>query len=67
MRYCHALQALNAELLAEISDFIMDPPQYGKYEALKTHVLHEFRDSEDKRWRTLLNQENSGSSVRHAS
>jgi len=55
IRYCHALQALDSDVVAEVSNFIIDPPQYGKYEALKTRILHEFRDNEEKHLRTLLN------------
>jgi len=56
MKYCHALQSLDSDIDSEVSDFIMDPPQYGKYEALKSRIIHKFRDSEKKCLRVMLNQ-----------
>jgi len=58
--YCHALQALDTDIVAEVSDFTTNPPQYGKYEAFKTRVLHIFQDSEEKRLKTLLYQAELG-------
>jgi len=60
LKYCHALQALDVDIVAEVSDFTTNPPQYGKYEAFKTRVLHTFRDSEEKRLKTLLYQAELG-------
>jgi len=48
------------DIVAEVSDFTANPPQYGKYEAFKTRVLHTFRDSEEKRLKTLLYQAELG-------
>jgi len=56
LKYCHALQALDTDIVAEVSDFTANPPQYGKYKAFKTRVLHTFQDSEEKRLKTLLYQ-----------
>jgi len=47
-------------IVAEVSDFTTNPPQYGKYEAFKTRVLHAFRDSEEKHLKTLLYQAELG-------
>jgi len=58
LKYCHALQAL--DVVAEVSDFITNPPQYGKYEAFKARILHIFQDSEEKRLKTLLYQAELG-------
>jgi len=44
------------DIVAKVSDFIADPPQYGKYEAFKARIVHAFQDSEEKRLKTLLYQ-----------
>jgi len=54
------MQALDMDIVAEVSDFITNPPQYGKYETFKTHVLHIFQDSEEKHLKTLLYQAGLG-------
>jgi len=56
LKYYHALQALDTDVVAEVNDFTTNPPQYGKYEAFKTRILHIFQDSEEKRLKTLLYQ-----------
>jgi len=60
IKYCHALQALDTDVVTEVSDFILDPPQYGKYEAFKARILHVFQNSEEKRLKSLLYQEELG-------
>jgi len=60
MQYCHALQALDTDVVAEVSDFTANPPQYEKYEAFKARVLHIFQDSKEKRLKTLLYQAELG-------
>jgi len=47
-------------MVAEVRNFITDPPQYRKYEAFKKRVVREFQDNEDKHWRMLLNQAELG-------
>jgi len=51
------VQAPDMDIVAEVSDFTANPPQYGKYEAFKTRVLRTFQDSEEKRLKTLLHEE----------
>jgi len=60
-KYYHALQALDASVLAEVSELVINPPESGKYEALKARILSEFQESEEKRLKTLLNQTELGS------
>jgi len=48
------------DIVAEVGDITTNHPQYGKYEAFKTRVLHAFRDSEEKRLKTLLYQAELG-------
>jgi len=60
LKYCHALQALDTDIVAKVSDFTINPPQYGKYKAFKTRVLHTFQDSEEKYLKTLLYQAELG-------
>jgi len=54
-KYQHA-HSLDTNILAELSELVTNPSQNGKYEALKTHLLSKFQDSEEKRLRTLFNQ-----------
>ncbi|XP_012235002.1 uncharacterized protein [Linepithema humile] len=54
-KFYHALQALDASVLAEVSELITNPPENNKYEVLKTRILNEFQDSEEKRLKALLN------------
>jgi len=60
IKYCHALQTLDTDVVAEVSDFTANPSQYGKYEAFKVRVLHIFQDSKEKRLKTLLYKEELG-------
>ncbi|XP_039313514.1 uncharacterized protein LOC120359582 [Solenopsis invicta] len=55
-KYSHALQSFDADVISEVSELVTNPPANGKYEALKTRILAEFQDSEEKRLKTLLNQ-----------
>ncbi|XP_018358555.1 PREDICTED: uncharacterized protein LOC108758226 [Trachymyrmex cornetzi] len=59
-KFHHALQALDADVLAEVSELLTNPPEFNKYEALKSCILREFQDSEEKRLKTLLNQTELG-------
>lgn len=53
-KFYHAVQALDASVLSEVSELITNPPNDGKYETLKTKILSEFQVSEEKRLKTLL-------------
>jgi len=55
-KYYHALQSLDSNIVSEVSELNMNPPQHRKYEAMKSLVMSEFRDSEEKRLRALLKQ-----------
>jgi len=55
-KYYHVLQSLDSDVISEISELIMNPPQHGKYEALKSRVIFKFRDNAEKRLRAWLNQ-----------
>ncbi|XP_036148370.1 uncharacterized protein LOC118647459 [Monomorium pharaonis] len=59
-KFYHAVQALDATVLHEVSDIVTNPPTDNKYETLKTRILTEFQDSEEKRLKTLLNQTELG-------
>jgi len=52
-KYYHALQSD----VSEVSELIMNPSQYGKYEALKSRVMSELRDSKEKRCLIKRNQD----------
>lgn len=59
-KFYHAVQALDAAVLSQVSDIITNSPENGKYEALKAKILREFQDSEKKRLKTLLNRTELG-------
>lgn len=59
-KFYHALQALDADILAEVSELVTNPPASNKYKVLKACILREFQDSEEKCLKTLLNQTELG-------
>lgn len=59
-KFYHAVQALDSDVLGEVSSVIVDPPTTNKYETLKDKILAEFRDSEEKRLRKLLTHTDLG-------
>jgi len=54
------VSSLDLDLLLEIKDLIKNPPQSGKYEALKARIMSEFQASEDKCWKELFVQAEFG-------
>jgi len=42
-KFYHALQPLDADVFAEVSELVTNPAN-GKYEALKTRILYEFQE-----------------------
>jgi len=59
-KFYHVLQSLDSDVFVEISESIMNSPQCDKYKTLKTSIVSEFRDSEEKRLKALLNQAKLG-------
>lgn len=56
-KYSHAVQALDPDILREISDILLNPPDDNtKYQTLKTALLKVFQDSEQKRLKKLLTE-----------
>jgi len=59
-KYQHAVSSLDPDLLFEIKDLIKNPPQSGKYKALKARIMSDFQISEGRRLKELLNQAEFG-------
>lgn len=53
-KYNTVVAALDCDILAEVSDIIMNPPATGKYDELKEKLVERFTDSETKRLQRLL-------------
>jgi len=47
-KFYHILHFFDTNVLAKISELVTNPTQNTKYEELKTHLLSEFQDSEEK-------------------
>lgn len=48
-RFSTVIAALDANLLQQIFETVRNPPPVGKYEAVKTAVIHNFTESEQRR------------------
>ncbi|XP_071039982.1 uncharacterized protein [Parasteatoda tepidariorum] len=55
-KYFHIISTLNSETLSYVSDIVLNPPAEDKYSALKTRLISEFSDSEQKRIKALLSE-----------
>lgn len=53
-KYDHVIAQFDPKYLSKISDFLRDPPATGKYDGLKTRILGEFTDSDQKKLRKLI-------------
>lgn len=54
MRYNHAVSALDTQILEQVSDIILDPPDDERYQTLKKRLLEVFADSEQQKLKKLL-------------
>lgn len=52
--------SIESNILNHVSHIVEEPPAEGKYEALKTALLNEFVESEERRLRQLLENVNIG-------
>lgn len=55
-KYYYAISAIESDVLQEVSDIIINPPQKEKYNALKVNLIKQFSDSEEKRLKKLLSE-----------
>ncbi|GBM73897.1 hypothetical protein AVEN_40157-1 [Araneus ventricosus] len=53
-KYYAVVSALNSEVLSYVSDIVKNPPTTDLYQTLKTRLIAEFADSEQKRVKDLL-------------
>lgn len=53
--YC-VVSALNSDTLSFVSDIVLAPPEADKYQTLKTRLIAEFSDSEQRRIKAVLSE-----------
>lgn len=59
-RFNSIVATIESDVLAEISDVVLDPPAVNKYECVKNKLIERFSDSDDKKVNILLNECNLG-------
>jgi len=59
-RYAFALSKLEPKQAREVKDIITNPPVHGKYDALKRALIQRLTDSQEHRFRQLLETEEIG-------
>lgn len=55
-QYYSVISALNSDVLHYVSDIVLQPPTDKKYETLKSRLIEEFSDSEQKRIKAVLSE-----------
>lgn len=55
-KYHHVVSSLEPQYLLQIADIIRNPPQQGKYEAVKKALIVEYTDSDQKKLRKLIRE-----------
>lgn len=55
-KYNHVIAALDPQYLSMVSDLIRNPPADGKYDTLKTRLIGEYTDSDQKKLKVLLTE-----------
>lgn len=53
-KFNHVVAAIDADILASVSDMVMAPPDTNPYQALKKRLIDSHSESEESRIRTLL-------------
>ncbi|XP_023239033.1 uncharacterized protein LOC111637694 [Centruroides sculpturatus] len=53
-KFNHVIAAMESEILAQVSDIVVQPPNKEKYLTLKRRLIDQFADSEQQRLRLLL-------------
>ncbi|KAF8768398.1 hypothetical protein HNY73_021222 [Argiope bruennichi] len=54
--YHHVVAAIETDVIAQVSDIILNPPEELMYEALKERLIEQFADSETHRLKLLLQE-----------
>lgn len=55
LKFCLVIDNLDKESMLEIADIIESPPATDRYQKLKETLIFRLTDSDEKRWRKLLN------------
>lgn len=59
-KYNHVLSAIDTDILTQVTDFLINPPQLGKYEGIKNRLISIYSDSSEKKLRKLLSETSLG-------
>lgn len=60
-KYNYVLSAIDSQILEQVSDLILEPPEEDRYLKLKGRLLFQFTDSETSRLKKLLSELELGS------
>lgn len=55
-KYYTVVAAVESDVLAQVSDIIMNPPTTLKYDSIKERIIERFADSEQKKLKRLLSE-----------
>ncbi|XP_054721212.1 uncharacterized protein LOC129230994 [Uloborus diversus] len=55
-KYYNVIAALTSDILNYVSDIVITPPENNKYETLKSRLISDFSDSEQKRIKAVLSE-----------
>lgn len=55
-KFNHVVAAIDSDILAHITDFLLNPPVENKYEAFKNKLIGVFSDSQEKKLNKLLGE-----------
>ncbi|XP_036345948.1 uncharacterized protein LOC118755206 [Rhagoletis pomonella] len=55
-KYIHVISSLEVQYLLAVGDIVRNPPETGKYEAVKAALISEFTDSDQKKLRRIVKE-----------
>lgn len=55
-KFHHVVSAIETDVIATVSDIILNPPESKKYDELKARLIEQFQDSESQRIKKLLQE-----------
>lgn len=55
-KYNYVISAIETNILAQVTDIIIQPPNDNKYETIKNRLISVYSDSHDKKLKKLLSQ-----------
>lgn len=55
-KFYHVVSALTSDIMSHVSDIVLTPPETEKYESLKTRLISDFSDSEQRKLKALTTE-----------